>query len=78
MNKKAETFLKQMYLIETLSDIPQEVIFAVRDADELCKRAGGELASRQILATLVQLNDKDKIYLKIKYGSAESNSYNDK
>lgn len=72
MNKKAETILKQMYLTETLSDVPQEVIFAVRDADELCKRAGGELASRQIIATLVQQNDKDKIYLNMKYSSSDS------
>ena len=70
MNKTAERILKQMYLTETLSDVPQEVIFAVRDADELCKRAGGELASRQIIASLVLQHDKDEIYLKVKYGSA--------
>ena len=70
MNKKAETILKQMYLTDELLDIPQDVIFAVRDADELCKRAGGELASRQIIANLVQQNDKNKVYLRAKYGNS--------
>lgn len=70
MNIKAETILKQMYFTELLSDIPQDVIFAVRDADELCKRAGGKLASRQIIASLVQQNDKNKVYLRVKYGSS--------
>ncbi len=70
MNIKAETILKQMYFTELLSDIPQDVIFAVRDADELWKRAGGELGSRQIIANLVQQNDKNKVYLRVKYGSS--------
>ena len=70
MNIKSERILKQMYFTELLSDIPQDVIFAVRDADELCKRAGGELASRQIIASLVQQNDKNKVYLRAKYGNS--------
>lgn len=69
MNIRAEQILKQMYLTELMDDIPQDVIFAVRDADELCKRAGGELASRQVIANLVQQNDKNKVYLKAKYGT---------
>lgn len=54
--------IKQMYNVSSLDKVPIEVLDALDSANELCKRAGGELVSRQIIASIIVTTDTLRRY----------------
>lgn len=62
MTKHIENILLQMYNVNSIDRIPNKVIDAVKDANYLCKMAGGELISRQIIANIIIQFDDWKCY----------------
>lgn len=72
MTKKIESVLADMYGItvdEVQELVPFEVIDELEKVNELCRRASGELVSRQIIAEIVVRVDTRKIYNGDKNGS---------
>lgn len=55
-NERIETYLKIIYETEDLSTVPKEVKDALFSAQELTKKCGGELASRQIIANIINFD----------------------
>ena len=67
MNRNVEQILRKMYKDNSERDIekiiPKEVIGAIEDINTLIGRANGTLQSRQIIANIVYMYDKEKIYI---------------
>lgn len=67
MNRNIEQILRKMYKDSSERDIekivPKEVIGAIEDINTLISRANGTLQSRQIIANIVYMHDKDRIYI---------------
>jgi len=54
--------IKTMYNIDALVKVPYHVMQALEDADNLCKKAGGALLSRQIIASIIVEKDTLRTY----------------
>ena len=54
--------IKQMYNVSSLDKVPIDVLDMLDSANELCKRAGGELVSRQIIASIIITTDTLRRY----------------
>jgi len=54
--------IKKMYNVQDLFKVPINVLQAIEDADELCRRAGGQLVSRQVIAAIIVEHDTLKTY----------------
>lgn len=54
--------IKQMYNVSSLDKVPIDVLDILESANELCKRAGGELVSRQIIASIIVTTDTLRRY----------------
>lgn len=54
--------VKQMYNVNSLDKVPIEVLDALELTNDLCKRAGGELVSRQVIASIIVQSDKLRRY----------------
>lgn len=67
MNRNTEQILRKIYQDNSERDIeeivPKEVIGAIEDINTLIGRANGTLQSRQIIANIVYMYDKDRIYI---------------
>ena len=64
MNERVKNILLKMYRTEDIQDVPSDTLSAIILTNVLCERAGGELASRQIIADIVVRTDVEKIYMK--------------
>lgn len=65
MTTNIKIILANMYEInleDVYKVVPDNVIDEIETVNNLCKRAGGELVSRQIIAEIVVRTDKEKIY----------------
>lgn len=51
-----------MYNVSSLDKVPIDVLDMLDSANELCKRAGGELVSRQIIASIIITTDTLRRY----------------
>ena len=54
--------IKQMYNVSSLDKVPIDVLDMLDSANELCKRAGGKLVSRQIIASIIITTDTLRRY----------------
>ena len=54
--------IKIMYNTDALVKVPLHVIQALEDIDNLCRQAGGELVSRQIIASIIVKTDVLRSY----------------
>jgi len=54
--------IKQMYNVSSLDKVPIDVLDMLDSANELCKRAGGQLVSRQIIASIIITTDTLRRY----------------
>ena len=54
--------IKQMYNVSSLDKVPIDVLDMLDSANELCRRAGGALVSRQIIATIIVITDTLRRY----------------
>lgn len=64
MNERLKNILLKMYRTDSLDDIPNDTLSAIILTDMLCDRAGGELASRQVIADIIVRTDVEKTYMK--------------
>lgn len=62
LNNHIEKYLKLMYNISDISAVPEDVKEALFFAQTLAERAGGELVSRQTIASIIVSIDKDIRY----------------
>lgn len=62
ISKEVILAVKQMYNVNTLDKVPLHVLVALDDTSMLCSKAGGELVSRQVIASIIVENDKLKCY----------------
>lgn len=51
-----------MYNVSSLDKVPIDVLDVLDSANELCKRVGGELVSRQIIANIIVTTDTLRRY----------------
>lgn len=51
-----------MYNVSSLDKVPIDVLDMLDSANELCKRAGGKLVSRQIIASIIITTDTLRRY----------------
>lgn len=51
-----------MYNVSSLDKVPIDVLDMLDSANELCKRASGELVSRQIIASIIVTTDTLRRY----------------
>lgn len=51
-----------MYNVSSLDKVPIDVLDMLDSANELCKRAGGQLVSRQIIASIIITTDTLRRY----------------
>lgn len=54
--------IKIMYNTDALVKVPLHVMQALEDVDNLCRQAGGELVSRQIIASIIVKTDGLRSY----------------
>lgn len=56
------TTIKIMYNTDALVKVPMHVMQAIEDTDTLCRKAGGELVSRQVIASIIVEKDTLRCY----------------
>ena len=53
LNKTIEKNLEIIYEIDDLSKVPEEVLEALYVAQQIARKCGGDLVSRQVIANIV-------------------------
>lgn len=59
LNDKIEKYLETIYETDDLGKVPEEVLEALYVAQEITKKCGEELASRQVIANIVVNFDRN-------------------
>ena len=64
MTRQCKLIVLSMYDIpeDALHLIPDEVIEEIEKVETLCRRAGGQLVSRQIIANIIARVDRWEVY----------------
>ncbi len=65
MTNVIKQILANMYEIEVdnvYAVVPDSVLDEIEEVHNLCKKAGGQLTSRQVIADIIVRKDKNKLY----------------